>query len=264
MEKPKYTFVFIVLTFRNTDDLECFFKANHVADSKVIVVNSFFDEESNSKFEEIAHRNGADFLKVPNNGYGAGNNRGVEYAMSHYDFDYLVISNADIEIEKFDKNAIKNNSDSIIAPKILTLKGKNQNPSSPFHPSRVITNLTYRLYKGNHRHLIWLAYIYSRLSKIIYYSISRFRKKIYSPHGAFFILPYHILKKMVPIYNEKMFLFYEETHIGKLAEKLRIRTNYTPEIVIRHKEDGSVSLLKEGQYKHMRDSYIELYNHWHL
>lgn len=263
MKKPKYSFIFVVLTYRNTDDLESFFKANKVKNSKTIVVNSFYDDKSKSEFEKIAKENNADFLNVPNNGYGAGNNRGIEYALEHYDFDYLIISNADIEIEKFDKHIIDKHSDCIIAPKILTLKGKNQNPSSAFKQSKIYSKLKYYFYKNNHNFLIWLCYIYSRLSKILYYLISKWRKNIYAPHGAFIIIPKNILLKIIPIFNEDMFLFYEETHIGNKMNQLKLKTTYCPEIVIRHKEDGSVSLLSEKLFNLSADSYIKLYNYWY-
>lgn len=262
MNKPYYKIVFIVLVYRNTVDLVEFFKSNNVPNSKVIVVNSFFDEDSEEGFKRISEENGADFFSIPNNGYGYGNNKGIQFALSHYEFDYLIVSNADICIENFDIRMLKEYRNSVIAPKILTLKGKNQNPSSPFAPSKLRENIVSKLYKGKHRHLIFAYYVWSRLSKVLYYSISKYRRKIFSPHGAFFIIPYSVLKKIVPIYNENMFLFFEEHHFGQLAKRNGIKVIYVPEIVIRHKEDGSVSFLSENIFTLMRQSYLEYYKFW--
>lgn len=258
----EYNIIFIVLVYRNTADLEDFFNKNHIDNSKTIVVNSFYDKESECKFNHIAKSNNADFISVPNNGYGAGNNRGIEYALANYSFKYLIISNADITIEKFDPYLLDKYANYIIAPKLLTLKGKNQNPSTPFKNGHLMEYLTYLFYRGNHKYLIFISYILSRLSKILFYSISNIRKTIYSPHGAFFIMPYGILSKLIPIYNENMFLFYEENHFGRLAESLHIKTIYVPDIVIRHKEDGSVAYLSDGIFSHMRNSYLTYYKYW--
>lgn len=262
--KPKsdITYVLIVLTYRNTKDLIDFFKHYNIPDSKVVVVNSYFDDETDSLIKDIAITNNADFISVPNNGYGAGNNRGIEYALANFNFKFLIISNADVTINDFPQDLILKNNDCIIAPKIKTLKGKNQNPSSPFKPLAHIEHITYILYKHNCRKLIWGVYAYSRINKIAYYLISKFRKKIFSPHGAFFIIPVQILKRMVPLFNEEMFLFYEENHIGMKADKLGIKTVYLPDIIIDHKEDGSVSLLKENTFKFMKDSYLKYYEFW--
>lgn len=100
-ENMIYDFIFVVLVYRNTSDLVDFFASLKLERTRVIVVNSFYDKESELQFKQIAESNHADFLSVPNKGYGAGNNRGVEYALKHYDFKYLVISNADVEIKNW-------------------------------------------------------------------------------------------------------------------------------------------------------------------
>lgn len=86
----KYDFVFVVLVYRNTRDLKDFFSSLLLSAVKVIVVNSFYDKESECEFKNIAEANNADFLSVPNKRYGTGNNRGVDYALTHYDFKSIV------------------------------------------------------------------------------------------------------------------------------------------------------------------------------
>ena len=144
----KYDFVFVVLVYRNTQDLKDFFSSLLLSAVKVIVVNSFYDKESESDFKKIAEANNADFLSVPNKGYGAGNNRGVDYALAHYDFKYLVISNADICIEKMDLSAFCGLKKGIYAPSIHTLSGKQQNPHMPFHIS-LIDSIKYKCFMKN-------------------------------------------------------------------------------------------------------------------
>ena len=257
-----FDFVFVVLVYRNTSDLLEFFDSLNVPNSKVIVVNSFYDNESESKFREIAKINNADFLSVPNKGYGYGNNRGCEYVLNHYNFKYLVISNADIQIERLCLGDLAKCGRAVVAPDIINLSGKRQNPSSPFVPSRILEYLKYFLYKHNHRHIIWILYAYSRLTKIFYYGISRIRRTIFSAHGAFVIIPFGILEELYPIYNEEMFLFNEEEHFGRLAQQKGIRTIYVPEIVVRHKEDGSMKVASIDDFQMSRQSFLAYFNFW--
>ena len=104
MSLNKFDFVFVVLTYRNTKDLSSFFINNTITDSKVIVVNSFYDESTEVEFQKISNENMADFINVENLGYGNGNNTGIEFAINNYEFKFLIISNPDVLIIKMIKN----------------------------------------------------------------------------------------------------------------------------------------------------------------
>ena len=112
--KECFDIVFVVLVYRNTQDLVDFFKSNQISRSKTIVVCSHYNDDTDTRFSEIARINLADFIVVPNKGYGYGNNKGCEYALSNYDFKYLIISNADIKIEQFDIEDVKINNPYIV------------------------------------------------------------------------------------------------------------------------------------------------------
>lgn len=260
--KKFYNIVFVVLVYRNTQDLLEFFAHLSLSDSKVIVVESFYSNQSTIEFKKIAEENSADFISVPNNGYGAGNNKGCKYALENYNFNFLIISNADIIIKRFNIAVLDKYKNSIVAPKIINMRGKNQNPSSPFKPNKVIDYFALRLYKGNHFRLIWIYYAFSRFKKILFYSTSWFNKRIFSAHGAFVIFPYSVLLQMFPLYNEEMFLFNEEEHLGKLAESKGISTYYEPNIEIIHKEDGSINIASVNVFERIKESFIIYYNYW--
>lgn len=257
-----YDFIFVVLVYRNTGDLEDFFANFRVPNSKVVIVNSFYDEISESSLKKIAEDNEADFISVPNKGYGAGNNRGIEYAFKNYAFKYIVISNADIIIEDLKLSNVKKYGECIIAPDIRNVKGKRQNPSSPFRPSRFKEKVIYKLLKGYHYKLIWGMFALSRLSKILFYCIQQLKKTIFSAHGAFLIMPVGVARQLTPIYDEAMFLFNEEEHLGRLAESKGIKTYYAPNIKIFHKEDGSMNLASVNQMERTRQSYMVYYEKW--
>lgn len=261
--KKRYNIAFVVLVYRNIQDLEDFFLYNKVEDSITIVVNSFYDDETENKFKQIAENHGADFLSVPNNGYGAGNNKGIDYVLSNYNFDYLIISNADIMIDNLMIDNLRLYTKSIIAPKIISVDGKLQNPCSPFKPLRLEMYLRYQAYKRKCRKTMLLFYAFSRIKKIVFHLTYPIKKKIFAAHGAFVIIPKAILLQLLPLYNEKMFLFGEETHLALKAEQYKIPTFYVPQVVVRHKEDGSMKVASINIFEKERDSFIELYNFWY-
>lgn len=260
----KYDFVFVVLVYRNTGDLIDFFEHLDLPNVKVIIVNSYFDDESEAKFKKIADENRADFISVPNKGYGAGNNRGIEYALKNYDFLYLVVSNADVIIKHMKIEDLTGYCNYICAPNIIDIRGKRQNPHAAFRKTKLHYSIRYHLQKYNLPGMMLFYSIISRFNKIIFYSLNKFfgRNLIYAAHGAFVIFPYNIINKMVPLYNEDMFLFGEESHLGLKAERLGISTIYVPKIVIEHKEDGSVSLEKINTSKIGKESFNRLYEYW--
>lgn len=265
MEKQKYDIVFVVLVYRNTDDLRDFFLHNHIRNSHTVVVNSFYDVISEGALRKIAEENNASFLSVPNKGYGTGNNRGVDYALKYFVFDYLVISNADINIREFDISIARKYDKSIIAPEILSASGRKQNPCEPFKPLRIAHDLVYKAYKGNHNKLIWIYYAWCRLLRTIYIIMNCYNRasQIYSAHGSFVIFPAGVLIKLTPLYNEKQFLMNEESHLAKKALQKDIKTIYVKDIVIDHKEDGSMSLEYKNEWPLLKQSFMEFYEYWY-
>ena len=246
----KYDFIFIVLVYRNTKDLQDFFASLSLPRTKVVVVNSYYDEETDKEFKSIAEDNNADYLSVPNNGYGAGNNMGIEYAIVNYDFRYLVISNADIEIDCMSVESLGKYSSDIIAPDIINLKGRHQNPHLPFAKSKLFYLIQYCIYKYNLPKLRIVFAVLSRLNKIVFHLLNKISgyNKVFAAHGAFFILPQNVLLKLVPLYDENVFMYGEETHVGMLAAKHGITTRYIKSVKIRHKEDGSSSLANLNMF----------------
>lgn len=116
-----YTYIIIVLVYRNHEDLEeCLqsFRKAIKSNYKCVVVNAFYDEESKIKIKEVSQKYGADFLNEKNKGYGYGNNKGIEYAVNQYDYEFIIISNPDIIVRKFDGKNLK--SGNVYAPIIIT------------------------------------------------------------------------------------------------------------------------------------------------
>lgn len=259
-----YDFVFVVLVYRNTSDLKEFFDNLRVKNSKVIVVNSFYDKDTDERFKQIAEMNDADFLSVPNKGYGAGNNRGCEYALEKYKFKYVVISNADIKILQMRMEDLKGHEAEILAPDIRDKNGKKQNPHMAFSRSKFGYDLRYWAYKYKLPLMKYILPVISRTNKILFYILNALfgRTKIFAAHGAFVLIPCEGLKKMMPLYDERVFLFAEETHLGLNASKHGIKTRYMDCIKILHKEDGSVGMESINAFNIGIHSYMCLHNYW--
>ena len=130
VNKRYYHYVFVILVYRNSDDLISCLRSieDNVENYRVIIVNSYFDEYTKNQVEMIAKSNKCDFLNVKNNGYGAGNNRGIEFVCKNYEFEYVIVSNPDIIIDSMLGSPNVFAGMDIIAPKIVTLNRKNQNP----------------------------------------------------------------------------------------------------------------------------------------
>lgn len=256
-----YDFVFVVLVYRNTKDLEDFFCSLSVSNSKVIVVNSFYDDQTEHEFKSIALKNNAVFISVPNKGYGFGNNTGCRYALDNFKFEYLVISNADIEIGILDIKML--NKDRITASNIINRRGKHQNPAKPYY-TPIVEWLMYSSYANRQNWGVWICCAYNKILRSIFY-LSNFifgARRIYEAHGSFLIIPSHILERLNPLFNEEMFLFAEEDHLARLARSNGFAMEYNRNILVHHKEDGSMGFLNEKQMDITRKSYLTYYEYW--
>lgn len=264
-----FDFVFVVLTYRNYQDLKFFFEKNNVQNSKVIVVNSFFDEESRLCFEKIANENNADFINVENKGYGYGNNRGVEFAVKNYKFKYLIISNADVEIIHFNVEfLLSENLNNIYAPEIKTLSEKHQNPFIVNY-SYFYRWLYYVALKKNLYFLKYIVYISNGIIRRLFIKIVKLFKirksNIYSSHGSFLIIGKEALSKISPLYYEEMFLYNEEFFLARKAMLHNVKLFYIPfDVSIKHFEDGSQDFSNKKSLEYSKDSYIKYFEYFKM
>lgn len=267
MKEKHFDFVFVVLVYRNVNDLGNFFKQFNVPNSHIVVVNSYFDDFSFMEMKKISYDNNADFINVENKGYGYGNNKGVEYALKYFIFDFLVISNSDIGIINYlpAKDLL---TDGIIAPDIITNSSKKQNPYIPFY-LKCCDKLKYFGYKYDLNILLWCIYFFTRFVRELFLCYTFVYKKnaykVFSAHGAHLIISNSALRKIYPLFDETMFLFKEEDHLALLAKKYNIPIYYVPSIKIKHYLGGSVQFLKKtpNNYVYVKDSYMKYYKTWY-
>lgn len=274
--KTKCKNIFVVLTYINSDDLQDFVNSvkKNVEDYKVIVVNSFHDEESKKRIRDIAIENGCDFINVENKGYSFGNNRGIEYAFENYNFDFLTVSNADIVINRYNTAELP---DGIFAGIIIARDGRQQNPML-VQENHLSEELIYKGFYSNKKSLLLLGLLINKINRMIFLSKYKkkinsdklFYKKIFQAHGSFITFSFSSLKdmwnsndmEMNGIFDENMFLFGEEGVLAKRAIRLNIPIYFSNYSICHHKEDGSMRLSKinlEGELKKNNIYFHKLY-----
>lgn len=238
----KYKYLFVVLVYKNTEVLDSFFKNFSFDRSKVIVVNSFFDEESLISCKQIANNYSADFISIDNKGYGYGNNIGAKYAIDNYVFDFLILSNSDVIIKQFSGLDKYRNETCIIAPKTVMETGKYQNPDTPWELKFIYPMLSYALNKKS-RIVYTMCHIFTRLSREVFrlYAcvVRKEMYKIFSAHGSFIIFTQFATRKLYPFFDNEMFLYNEEWYLALKARKNDVPIFYVPSIEVLHLEGAS-------------------------
>jgi len=265
----KYDFIFCVISYGNITDLKKIFLNKFNCSYKVIVVDCFYSDAVCYEMRSIAEFNNAEFISVPNKGYGTAINAGIHYASEHYSFRYLAIMNSDILIESFDVNDISDMEGDIFGPYIVTAKGKKQNPYRPYYLGNTIETLTYYGFKCNSKLCLYAGYAVNKLLReafSLWYEIFGGRGRTYSLHGCFFIFGKDALKVLMedaPIFDHNMFMFNEEMELARKARKHGIKLYYVPKLKIRHFEDGSINMAKKfDEHSEERKSYLYCYEKW--
>ncbi len=263
----KYNNIFVILTYKNYEDLkECIDSIKEkVSSYKIIVVNSYFDDETMNIFESIAKENNCDFINVENKGYSYGNNVGIDFALKNYYFDYLVVSNPDIIVKDYNQEVLTNNTKyGIIAPKIIARSGKLQNPMC-VRRSKLSCKLEYKGFKKDSKFWIMFGIGINKINRTLK-TFFHFNKKkpykIYAAHGSFVLLKKDAIQKLYPVYDENMFLFGEESVLAEKAKQKGILIGQFNSIVVNHKEDGSMKLADFSINDELKKSNIYFYENY--
>ncbi|HFR3809703.1 TPA: glycosyltransferase, partial [Streptococcus suis] len=190
--KEYYKHILVVLVYRNTTDILDFIDSvnKNITESKIIIVNSYYDDESLELVRKIANSNNCDFINVENKGFSYGNNIGLKYALDNYDFDFVTCSNPDVVINKFEDKILTEYPDSIYGPEITTINGRKQNPMVIFK-NDFINKLIYYSYTKNIRFFFILAVACSKVLRFVgrcSYAVKNMNSyPVFQLHGCFII-----------------------------------------------------------------------------
>jgi len=256
--KSYYDIVFVVLVYKNIEVLKDFFKTLQIPFSyHVIVVNSYFDADSEKACQITAKDNDATFIPVKNRGYGSGNNVGCNYALDNFMFGHLIVSNSDIIIKELSYLKEIRKTVAVLAPETRMLNGHRQNPNIPFN-SWLFMSLLKMGYKMNIPRIKAVGLAINRLYREILFLYLRLLKKdyvkVFSAHGSFIIFTFDALEKLMPIFNEKMFLYNEELFLAYKCKKTSVPIYYVPKLKVLHLE-GASSTESDNSWKNKRESF---------
>lgn len=181
------------------------------------------DQESNKVHVVCAEKNG---------GYGSGNNVGIEYLRKNYSCDYIIIANPDVI---FDESVIKkmvNEFDEdtvIVAPLTLDSKKERQLPIA----WKVPTVKDYFLFS---------SIVLNKIFKPFQYPIQFFNTDICEVdcvQGCLFMLNNSLIEDK--LYDENIFLFFEESCIGKQFKDKGYKTKLLMNVDYIHNHSVSIN-----------------------
>ena len=262
--KKNTDFVFVTLVYRNYVDLYEFcdsLRKNIIDNYEVVVVDAFYNQETSLKIRECAGKLNCYYLQVKNEGYGYGNNRGIDYAKKMFNYKYIGICNPDTILKsKLSLEILKDAA--VIAPNIIARNRKRQNPYW-FCENEISEYLIYRGYQNGSKLFLYMGIGINKIIRDFSNIFTSYSKKtmipIYACHGSFFIISSQFLEKSGFRYDENIFLFYEEACLAKEVRKNKYRIFYFPNIIVKHKEDGSMNLANIKEYPHLKKSYMYYY-----
>lgn len=260
----KYKIIFVVLVYKNTQDLVEFIKSveKNVEDTRIVIVDSFYSKEVSECIDKISIEYYTDVIHIENKGYGYGNNRGIEYVNKNYEYCNLIIANPDTIIKKLNYNSLRKIRHGIVGPKIVTKNKKNQNPYW-YVNNKFGEALIYHGCKRNKKIFRYVGYGINKIIREIYVMSFKFlgkeMGKVFAVHGSFVIFTRSAIEKLMPLYDENMFLFAEEAYLAHKATEKGVNTYYTENIEIFHKEDGSIEGADINEEKIYKESIIYYY-----
>lgn len=181
------------------------------------------DQESNKVHVVCAKKNG---------GYGSGNNVGIEYLRKNYSCDYIIIANPDVI---FDESVIKKMVDEfdedtvIVAPLTLDSKKERQLPIA----WKVPTVKDYFLFS---------SIVLNKIFKPFQYPTQFFNTDICEVdcvQGCLFMLNNSLIEDK--LYDENIFLFFEESCIGKQFKDKGYKTKLLMNVDYIHNHSVSIN-----------------------
>ena len=247
----------IILNYCSYNDVvECInsIKMNNIIDLKCYVIDNNSIDRSGYKLAEY-YKNDSSvevYLNKTNNGYNAGNNIGIKMALNDKK-EYIIISNPDI---LFKQTAIKNlistfsSNIGIVGPKIFNLDGSIYS----FAQRKKITDIK-ELY------LLKFPFSYFNFNKVkdkMFYKSSMLSNQleVFSVSGCCFAISAKVARLLYP-FDENLFMYMEETSIGKKISESGYKEIYTPksEVIHNHKIERKMLSSKAIIYKCSSELY---------
>ena len=253
----------IIVNYNDVDDTEKYVNTitKYEAINRIVVVDNMSTTQGTFETLKKLETSKVNVIQSEKNGgYNYGNNYGIKYLESlNEEYDYYIISNPDISVteEAIKKclDVLENDSKvGVVAPRMFN---KDNNPIrrsawkmrtfglDVIHSTRILELLFYKVLRNGE------------------YSNKEYENEILEVEaisGAFFIIKSNVLKE-IELFDENVFLFYEEDILAKrLAEKEYKTISLNSEKFI-HYESQTIGKTF-NYYKKMRQLFIsKMYYH---
>lgn len=189
-----------------------------------------------------------DVTSLDNKGYLGGAQYVINSQTDLSTFDYIVISNVDIELAcnfftklkeyKLDKDI------AWLATKIWSkAEGRDRNPKIISRPSKIKLQLINYMYKYPILDYLYTKTLYKRKTKYL----PSPEMDIYAGHGSFMMLTKNFFEHYKKI-EYPIFLFGEEIYLGELIRLAGFRVRYVPDLEVIDMEHASTGKMKKAFY----------------
>ena len=198
-------------------------KEYNIIDKIVVVDNLSTTVGAFEKLKELENEKVYVIQSDKNGGYNYGNNFGIRFLEEKKEqYDYFVISNPDIDIEEKaiinSLEVLKENSDiAVVAPRMLN-KDKNPIRRSAWKLRTFGLDVIHST-----RFLEILFYKKLRSGESLEKDYKNEKLEVEAISGAFFIIKNEILKE-IGLFDENVFLFYEEDILAKTLKDKNYKT----------------------------------------
>lgn len=232
----------IVVNYNSLKDTENYIEKVGKCDlvNRIIIVDNNSTEQS--EFIGLQKLQSEKVIVVQsgnNGGYGAGINFGFRFLESKKEeYDYIIVSNPDISIEE---NAIwecldflnKNEKAAITAPRMYNRDDK------PIRRSSWKLRTFWRDIIHSTRVLEVIFYYFLRKGEYSNEQYNEKRLEVEAISGSFFVMKTEVFKK-IGLFDENVFLFYEEDILGKKLKELDYQIYSLNNINFIHYESTSI------------------------
>ena len=240
------------------------------AEKKIIVVDN---KSPNNTGEELKRKYEHDnevivLINTINSGFASGNNYGFKYAKDHYNPDFIVVMNNDIELvqdnfeEKLRDEFINSDFD-ILGPDIYsTTYGIHQSPKrlKGYDYDEIVTLNNYYKKQLSNNILINIKCIFKSIPELrkLIYKIRR-EKIDYTKearnvilHGACVIYSRKYIDRYDTAFIEGTFFYYEMEILEYFCRINNLLCVYSPKLKVEHHQNVSTNVA----YKSMKDKTI--------
>lgn len=252
---------FIIINYNDYDSTKKLIDniKNYSVIDKIVVVDNHSTDDSKTRLKRLK----IDKLKVivnqENKGYSYAINIGAKALIDEYQDCNIIISNADISIEKEEDlkkllSRLQKKNIGVVAPNVLEMGELNRGWKNPTPTLDSMMNLAYI-----HRFI---------RKKYIQYPESHYQKDtsvVDVVSGCFFLVRAKVLEE-INFFDENVFLYYEENILAKKLEEKKLISIIDNTVTILHNHSVTIdkNLKKIKKYKIQRTSqyyYHTTYNH---